>query len=208
MHYHQRTDFVAALLAALAVSAQVSGDITGTHLDTGPASQAVASAAKGWTDGALAITGLGDPGGVPFAASLEGALLKLTNADRITNGLAPLDLDFDLVQIARTRAAAQLTETSLTHYNATGDLEFVRLLAESGLDYLLAGENLARFTGLDPSVPERVEQALMRSPTHRQNILEPTFNRMAVGAATDSSGHVVFAQIFRAAPEPKSPISG
>jgi uncharacterized protein YkwD len=49
-------------------------------------------------------------------------------------------------------------------------------------------------------MPERVEQALMRSPSHRQNILEPTFNRIAIGAATDSSGRVVFAQIFRAAP--------
>jgi uncharacterized protein YkwD len=200
LHHPQLTDFVAALLAALAVSAQVSGDITGAHLPSGPITLAVATAAEGWTSGALAPTSFGDPAGAPLLASLEAALLQLTNADRITNGLAPLELDLDLVEIARTRAAAQLTQTSLTHYNAAGELDFVRLLAKAGLDYLLAGENLARLTGLDSTVPERVEQALMRSPTHRQNILEPTFNRIAIGAATDTSGRVVFAQIFRAAP--------
>jgi uncharacterized protein YkwD len=39
----------------------------------------------------------------------------------------------------------------------------------------------------------------MNSPTHRANILEPTFDRLAVGATTDSSGRIIFAQIFCAA---------
>jgi uncharacterized protein YkwD len=197
---HQLSDIVAALLTALAVSGQLSGDIAHASFNDGPASQQVAASVEGLTDSALTTSALGEPAGVPVAASLELALLELTNADRIANGLAPLELDLDLLEIARTRAATQLTLASLSHYDADGQLDFVRLLAEAGLDYLLAGENLARLMGLDPNVPERVEQALMASPTHRQNILDPTFNRIAIGAAMDDSGRVVFAQIFRAAP--------
>jgi uncharacterized protein YkwD len=196
---YQLSDIVAALLTALAVSGQLSGDIAHAYFNDGTASQPVA-AVEGLADSALATTSLGEAVGVPLAASLELSLLELTNADRIAHGLAPLELDLDLLEIARTRAGAQLTSASLSHYDATGQLDFVRLLSEAGLDYVLAGENLARLTGLEPDVPERVEQALMDSPTHRQNILDPTFNRLAVGAAIDDSGRVVFAQIFRAAP--------
>ena len=37
----------------------------------------------------------------------------------------------------------------------------------------------------------------MRSPTHRKNILERTFRRVAIGAATDSSGQITFAEVYR-----------
>jgi uncharacterized protein YkwD len=68
------------------------------------------------------------------------------------------------------------------------------------VQYRLAGENLARWGAADPDGPQRVEQAWMRSPTHLKNILEPSFNRLAVGAATDALGRVAFAQVFRATP--------
>ena len=40
-----------------------------------------------------------------------------------------------------------------------------------------AGENLAK--GID--TPARIHEALMDSPTHRKNILDPRFNRVGVG---------------------------
>jgi uncharacterized protein YkwD len=40
-----------------------------------------------------------------------------------------------------------------------------------------AGENLAK--GID--TPENIHNALMESPTHRKNILDPRFNRIGVG---------------------------
>ena len=62
---------------------------------------------------------------------------------------------------------------------------------------MLAGENLARLYGPDDATVSRAEDALMRSPTHRANILEPSFNRMAIGASLDGNGRIIFAQIFR-----------
>jgi uncharacterized protein YkwD len=138
----------------------------------------------------------GDPA-VGMLLSAEQALLVLTNADRAANGLAPLEFDPDTLQIARQRAATQIDAPSLSHYNADGDLVFVQLLASAQLRYELAGENLARAYDNDPAVTERVEQALMGSPTHRKNILEHTFNRIAIGAATDGTGQITFAEVYR-----------
>ena len=37
----------------------------------------------------------------------------------------------------------------------------------------------------------------MLSPEHRDNILEPTFDRVSIGAATDASGQISFAEVYR-----------
>ena len=39
----------------------------------------------------------------------------------------------------------------------------------------------------------------MNGPDHRENLLYPAFDHLAVGAATDAGGRVVLAQVFRAA---------
>jgi uncharacterized protein YkwD len=132
--------------------------------------------------------------------ALETSLLELTNADRETNGLSLVELDVTLLEIARERAASQLGQSPLSHYDATDEPPLRKLLAAAGVQYRLAGENLARWRAADPDGPQRVEQAWMRSPIHLKNILEPSFNRLAVGAATDALGRVAFAQVFRATP--------
>jgi uncharacterized protein YkwD len=134
---------------------------------------------------------------MPAPQSLEQTMLALTNADRAANGQPALDFDPDTLAIARERAEASLTTPSLTHYDADGSLIFARLLKDSQLGYQLAGENLARSSSIDASVAQRIEQALMNSPLHRKNILEQGFSRVAIGAASDSAGHIAFAEIFR-----------
>jgi uncharacterized protein YkwD len=128
---------------------------------------------------------------------MEAALLDLVNTDRAANGLPRLDFDPPLLPIARARAEAQRPLPVLSHWDAYGQLAFVKLLAAAGVDYQLAGENLARLNGPDDGTPARAEDALIRSPSHRANILEPAYNRAAVGATLDGDGHVIFAQIFR-----------
>jgi uncharacterized protein YkwD len=139
------------------------------------------------------------PGDPAFAMLIpaEQALLVLTNADRAANGLAPLEFDPDTLEIARQRAASQIDMPSLSHYNSDGSLAFVNLLANAQLTYAVAGENLARAYGNDVDVTSRVEVALMASPTHRKNILDHSFNRLAVGVATDGAGQINFAEVYR-----------
>jgi uncharacterized protein YkwD len=139
----------------------------------------------------------GDPGIVRMIA-VEQALLELTNVDRGLSGLPPLDFDPETLAIARLRAAAQLGPDNLSHYDEHGLLAFVGLLDDAALKYGLAGENLARgSTGSGDDITERIEQALMKSPTHRKNILETRFARAAIGAAVDGNGRIAFAEIFR-----------
>jgi uncharacterized protein YkwD len=125
------------------------------------------------------------------------ALLDLANASRLTSGLRPLEFDPALLAIARTRAAAQLTSAPASHYDAQGQLIFVALLDDAHLDFALAGENLALLTD-GPSAVDDAGAALMSSPSHRKNILEPAFTGVAVGGAVDASGRLAFAEIFRA----------
>ena len=132
------------------------------------------------------------------AATAELQLLALTNIDREQNGVPPLAADPETLSIARDRAGSQLDVPALSHYDGNGQLAFVQLLVRSGLEYTVAGENLARSSVTDTAVTERVEEALMRSPSHRKNILDQTFTRVSIGAATDETGRISFAEIFRA----------
>jgi uncharacterized protein YkwD len=145
-----------------------------------------------------------DTGDIAAALSLtplEQSLLDATNADRAANGVPPVVMDPLLIDVARARAAAQLTLPALDHTDGHGHLVFAGLLQGAGVSYSLAGENLARTYGAgNPGLTPAVEGALMRSPLHRKNILQPEFSRMAVGVALDDSGRVVFAEIFRALP--------
>lgn len=137
------------------------------------------------------------PAAPPTPAEEE--LLRLVNIERANRGLAPTAFDPAMLDIARTRAAGQLDDrASLSHVDAFGQLVFIDLLAAAGVPYRLAGENLARSSQNDATVVQRLHTSLMNSPTHRENILESVFDNLAIGAATDPSGRVAFAQIFRA----------
>jgi len=131
-------------------------------------------------------------------SSFEQNILDLVNQDRTANGLGAVSFDTSLLATARERASDQIPQPTLNHYDPSGQLAFVKLLSRDGVGYRLAGENLARLGGLDDSTALSAEDALMHSPTHRANILEPSFNRIAVGATMDSQGRVIFAQIFSA----------
>jgi uncharacterized protein YkwD len=139
----------------------------------------------------------GDPSLIVLVTA-EQSLIDLTNADRAANGVAPLQFDADTLAIARERAESQLGPQHLDHYDAAGQLIFAQLLGQANLGYGLAGENLARAASRDANVTVRVEQALMQSPEHRRNILEKTFRRVAIGAATDATtGQITFAEVYR-----------
>ena len=125
------------------------------------------------------------------ASAMELALIDQVNADRAADGLPPVTYDPELLQVARSRAAAQVPLSGLSHYDDSGKLAFTGLLAGAGASYRLAGENLARLSASDATAAAAAERALMNSPTHYANIMEPTFDRLAVGAARDASGRII-----------------
>ena len=129
---------------------------------------------------------------------IELELFHLANQDRARNGLPPLQLDHQLLDIARARAAAHVAAGPLSHADGDEGMAYVRLIDEMDLGRRLVGENLIRVSGHPGGAAERAEQGFMNSPAHRANILDPTFETLAVGAAIDASCQIVLVQIFRA----------
>ena len=203
---------VAVGVVAVSRSAQPTYVSAGDGIALGPAAQR-ASAPTDFlaqlATGALSTAAGGAGGDLAAIADSapsadEQAMLDRTNADRAQFGLPPVTFDQSTLKVARLRAAAQTSGSALSHYNSMGDLAFIGLLADAGVSYALAGENLARATSRGPATVTRLGDALMNSPTHRANILEPAFNRLAVGAAESSDGGVAFAEIFRTAADPEN----
>lgn len=161
-----------------------------------PADALHAAAPDVWLEAAPEPAPAVPPALVPTALELE--LLARVNADRAAHGVPPVALDPDTLGVARARAADQVALPRLSHYDASGALVFERLLTEARVGYTMIGENLARLTGAGAAAAERAEAALMASPSHRANILNPRYTRLAVGATTSETGQLVLAQIFRA----------
>ncbi len=70
------------------------------------------------------------------------------------------------------------------------------LLSSAGVGYSAGGENLAKVSGsVTASVTQAIE-ALMASPTHRANILNPAFRKVGVGTAGQADQITIFTTIF------------
>jgi uncharacterized protein YkwD len=177
-------DTVAATLASPIEAANASG-LSRVRMPTGDAAM-------------VGAVSLPTPG-TRTASEDELTMLELTNAERARHGVPPLEFDVEVLQVARLRAAAQASESTLSHLDGDGEIAFGRLLDEIGLPYAMAAENLARLEAAAPA-PQWAQDALMRSREHRDNILNPAFTRLAVGIATDASGRTTVAELFRAVP--------
>lgn len=128
---------------------------------------------------------------------LEAQFLDLLNADRIGNGLAPLEYDASLAAIARWRSEDMASRGYFSH--DIGGYQVFQVLKDQGISYRIAGENLAfNYFQPDQTAPA-AEQALMQSPGHRANILRPDYTHAGVGIAFAPDGRVLFTQIFKTA---------
>jgi uncharacterized protein YkwD len=136
----------------------------------------------------------------PFAAAQEKndfalsddeqRLLDLTNAERKKKDLPPLKLNPVLCGVARAHSANMAKQGKMEH-NLDGKSPYDRIKA-SGYKYAVAGENLARG---DLPVSDIVE-TLMKSKTHRENILDPEFTEIGVGLSRDDKKQVYYTQVF------------
>lgn len=120
----------------------------------------------------------------------EQRMLELLNAERLQRGLNPLQLDPRLSAIARSHAAEMFQEGYFAHQSPITGTPFDRLNA-AGIDYTLAGENLAFAQSVDDA-----HQGLMDSPGHRANILEPGYDRVGIGAVSSKRHGTMYAQLF------------
>ena len=125
---------------------------------------------------------------VDFASEQE--MFRLVNEERVRNGTKPLVWDESLARVGRQHSQDMFQRGYFSHFSPEGKDVGDRLL-ESGIEYSLAGENLA----LAPNV-ERAHIGLINSEGHRRNILDPAFGKIGIGAVDGGVYGKMFTQVF------------
>jgi uncharacterized protein YkwD len=124
-------------------------------------------------------------------AGLESEFVAALNSARASQGLPALAMAGDLTSVARAHSRVMADADHLHHNPALGS-------AVSG--WRKIGENVGR----GPSVAS-VHGALMNSPGHRRNILDPDWTELGMGVVVEN-GQLWVTQVFRtpanAAPAP------
>ncbi len=116
------------------------------------------------------------------------ALYAMVNAARQSERLAPLQADSRLEELARAHAEAMRQARKTAHDAGDGDLN--QRLERVGLE-LSAGENVAHAANA-----ALAQRALWASPSHRENLLFPGFDRVGIGVALDPDGTLWVCQVF------------
>jgi uncharacterized protein YkwD len=152
--------------------------------DAAPGRPAEQKAASLKSVSAVSTTSPNIPG-YTFDADAEQQLLDLANQARSTAGAPPLRLDAGLSKAARAHAEAMAAAGQISHQFDGEPTLIVRLASSTSLHLERAGENVA----LDAD-PKDANEHLMRSPPHRENLLNPTYD--VVGLGVVSVGYQLF----------------
>jgi len=149
------------------------------------------------TSAAFSQAGAAEPTPKPSAASSPGedaaaevTLLEMINRSREQAGVSPLLMDENLRQSARLHARRMAASRRLEHQFAGEPSLLQRIASVSPLPLDRAGENIARATCVNGA-----DEAVMRSPPHRKNLLDSRFNLAGI-AALWSHGRLYVVQDF------------
>jgi uncharacterized protein YkwD len=122
-------------------------------------------------------------------SAAESELLAMANRSRKEAGVPPLRMNDDLIRAARAHARLMIEQRQLSHQFA-GEANLLKRLHETGVPLNSVGENVAYRASA-----EQVFDALMNSPPHRANLLDPDFNAAGF-AALWSEGQLYVVQDF------------
>ncbi|HWR17604.1 MAG TPA: CAP domain-containing protein [Terriglobales bacterium] len=120
----------------------------------------------------------------------EQKLVDELNQSRREAGLPDLKLNPYLVQSARQHAE-RMAQTGKLSHQLPGEPEVSKRISATGLRFDRAGENVGFSTFFEDLHPN-----FMKSPPHRENILEPRYSDVGVGIARGQDGTYWAAQNF------------
>lgn len=143
---------------------------------------------------------------LPDVPSLQRLMLELINADRRTEGLNPVIWDTQAAQIGAAHALEMASSGYLSHWNLQGYGPDVRYSLSGGTDAVMENVYLYEYRYDDgrpapitdwPLVIRAAHTALMESPGHRANTLDPSHTHVGIGIAYyATTGNVRIAQEF------------
>jgi uncharacterized protein YkwD len=132
--------------------------------------------------------------GAVDVSAAESHFLDLLNADRTAQGLQPLQADARLMEVARWRSEDMVARNFFGH--DIGGFTIARILRDRGIPFRLAGENIVSNTFDDSSTVALAQEELMKSASHRANVLRADYNLVGVGIAIGPNQRTVYTQIF------------
>jgi hypothetical protein len=119
-----------------------------------------------------------DSGSPYIAAVISAVLVDLANGDRTDAAVDGLRINPKLVAAAQAKANDMAEKGYFAHETPEG-YDSWHWFKQVGYDYAYAGENLA----VDFSESSDVEKAWMKSPTHRDNILNAHYTEIGIATA-------------------------
>lgn len=133
--------------------------------------------ATGWISARVYFSDRIENGSMQTTSEETESMIVLINRERRAAGLPTITLSQELVRAAKYKACDMKERNYFDHADPDGNKGWY-LIDEQGLSWNHAGENLAKGN----TSPENVMKNLMKSPTHKANILGTKFNQ--VGYAT------------------------
>ena len=103
-------------------------------------------------------------------------VVDLTNKERAKEGLKALQIDVKLTQSAQAKSQDMKNKNYFDHTSPTYGSPFDQMKS-LGITYKSAGENIA----MGQRSAAEVVDGWMKSPGHRENIMNPSFTHIGVG---------------------------
>lgn len=125
----------------------------------------------------------------------EQEMLKLINEARAQNNAPPLQADMQATNVARIKAQDMIDNNYFSHNSPKYGSPF-DMLKTFGISYVTAGENIA-----GNQTVQAAHNALMNSPGHRKNILNPEFTHIGLGIKSGGTYGNMFSQMFLGKPK-------
>ena len=114
--------------------------------------------------------------------AVEEQVVTLVNEERAKEGLAPLQIDWELARVAKMKSQDMYDNKYFSHTSPTYGSPF-DMMKQFGISYKSAGENIAK----GQTSAQQVVDAWMNSEGHRANIMDTKFTHIGVGYV--ESGH-------------------
>jgi len=113
----------------------------------------------------------------PDVSTIAMRLLEHANHERMKRNLVLLEPSADLSSLALRHCQDMASHRNLTHLSATGQ-SYLERIVDAGFYFIKIGENVAASETFRDDI---IHQELMSSPEHRENILDPDFDRIGIG---------------------------
>lgn len=130
-----------------------------------------------------------------YSADAEAELVARTEATRRDVGDASLVVDPVLAGLARWRSRDMVERRYFSHDIPDVGNVFRRLDSD-GYCYELAGENIGWDTDPDEAAPAAIHEMFLASPEHHDNIVEPRWDAIGVGAFKAPDGRKMWTVLF------------